>query len=69
MAKAVTKSKYNVFWCDERGVFGVFKSGKLYENDTYSNCYYRTLADAKQHALEVAENDFKYINSTHVIHQ
>ena len=69
MTKVVTKSKYNVFWCDERGLFGVVKVGKLYENDTYSNCYYRTLADAKQHALEIAQNDFNYINSTHVIHQ
>lgn len=36
-------------------VFGVYKSKGVWHNDTYAGYDYQTLAEAKQHALDLAE--------------
>jgi hypothetical protein len=46
-----------------RGVFGIFKEGKVWSNDTFSGTYYKTIADAVAHAQQIAENNFEYVRN------
>lgn len=65
----ITKDKNNVFWAENgRGIFGLYREHGMYCNDTYSNCYYKTLKDAKEHAKAIANNGFEYTSCDCVKH-
>jgi hypothetical protein len=47
-----------------RAVFGIFKVGRVWDNDTYNGTTYNSITDAIEHAKEIAENNFEYVRNS-----